>query len=640
MVRLTQILIIILLLCGGFMQAQQHDHVTSPKAIKAFNNALDSYRNREPEKAEKNLKKAIHIDSLYIDPYLLLADIEFDRNNLDEVIYLYGKAISIDPDYSETVYYLLGSACLENGDYSASVKWITKYLTLEGIRQDQKEYAEEKLKLASFRDWAMSNPVPFQPLNLGPAVNTIHDEFVNSITLDESKMVFTLMQPDSLIKGRFREGFVMAVKRDSIWELAGRTLPDLYELGNIGAMSLSPDGRFLFFTSCGAPNGYGSCDLYVCSKIGDGWSEPHNLGDVVNTSNWDSQPCFSADGQTLYFSSARKGGQGGSDLWLTIFKQGQGWTKPKNAGPNINTYHEEMAPFIHADGQTMYFSSKGHPGMGGFDLFITRQDSAGEWQKAQNLGWPVNTASDEINIVVSTNGKAAYLSSDLEEGFGGYDIYRFDLPANLAPQKVTYLEGKVFDAETLLPVGAELQLIDLETGDLTVRCESKSEDGHYLAALPGGRNYALHISKPGYLFYSQNFNLSLDEVSSGPVRIDVYLQPVKAGHSFVLNNIFFDTDEYTLNDLSMVELYKLNAFLVINPEISIMICGHTDDVGTEDYNQVLSKNRAAAVYNFLVELGIDPSRLRYKGFGKSQPISENATEEGRAENRRTEILIL
>ena len=150
----------------------------------------------------------------------------------------------------------------------------------------------------------------------------------------------------------------------------------------------------------------------------------------------------------------------------------------------------------------------------------------------------------------------------------------------------------------------------------------------------------MHISKPGYLFYSQNFNLSIDEVSAEPVRIDVYLQPVKAGHSFVLNNIFFDTDEYTLNDLSTVELYKLNAFLVINPDISIMICGHTDDVGTEDYNQVLSKNRAAAVYTFLVELGIDPSRLRYKGFGKSQPISENDTEEGRAENRRTEILIL
>ena len=622
------------------MHGQHQDHVASSKAQKAFDNALSHYRGDDSEKAEKELLKAISIDSLYIDPYLLLADIKYDRNNLDEVIYLYGKAISIDSAYSKTVYYLIGSACLENGDYHAAVIWLSKYISFAGIRNDQKEVAYKKFKLASFRHKAISNPVPFQPLNLGAAVNTAHDEFVNSITLDESKMVFTLMQPDSLIKGRFSEGFVMAIKKDSVWELAGRTLPDLYELGNIGAMSLSPDGRFLFFTSCGAPRGFGSCDLYVCSNIGGGWSDPQNLGDAVNTANWDSQPCFSADGKTLYFSSARKGGMGGSDIWFTVFKQGKGWIKPINAGPNINTNHEEMAPFIHADGQTMYFSSKGLTGMGGFDLFITRMDSAGQWQEAKNLGWPVNTSSDEINIVVSTNGKAAYLSSDLEEGFGGYDIYSFDLPADLAPQKVTYIEGKVFDAETLLPVGAELQLIDLETAKLTVRCESKSDDGHYIAALPGGRNYALHISKPGYLFYSENFNLSVDEVSEEPVKKDVYLQPVKAGHSFILNNIFFDTDEYTLSDLSLVELYKLNAFLVINPEISIMICGHTDDVGTEDYNQILSKNRAASVYDFLVEVGIDPARLKYIGYGKTKPISDNDTDEGRAENRRTEILIL
>jgi len=627
------------LLITGMVYAQQGEYKPNAKAEKAFGNALEHYRERDADKAEKELIKAIRLDSLFIDPYLLLADINYDRKKLDKVIDLYEKVLSIDPNYSSTVYYLLGKACLDNGDNTKASLHLNSFLSMKGITRDQMESAYKMLVLSQFREEALKNPIPFQPVNLGALINSRHDEFVNSITLDESRMIFTLMQPDTTVDGRFREGFVMAERKDSEWVVAGRALPDLYELGNIGAMSLSPDGRFLFFTSCGAAIGYGSCDLYVCGEDGDGWSKPFNLGDKVNTSNWDSQPCFSADGQTLYFSSARSGGYGGSDLWYTIFIQGKGWTRPINAGPNINTDHEEMAPYIHADGQSMYFSSKGHPGMGGFDLFISRMDSTGQWQKAENLGYPVNTSSDEINIVVATNGKGAYLSSDLEEGYGGYDIYSFELPANLAPQKVTYIEGFVYDAETMKAVEAEIQLLDLETSELKVRCES-GHDGHYIAALPGGNNYALHVSKPGYLFYSENFNLSINEVPEEPVKKDIHLQPVKSGQSFVLNNIFFDTDEYVLNELSTVELYKLNAFLIINPEVEILICGHTDDVGTAEYNQTLSERRAKAVYSFMVELGIQPARLKYKGFGKAQPVSDNDTEEGRAENRRTEIQIL
>jgi outer membrane protein OmpA-like peptidoglycan-associated protein len=360
----------------------------------------------------------------------------------------------------------------------------------------------------------------------------------------------------------------------------------------------------------------------------------------VNLESWDSQPCFSADGQTLYFASARLGGEGGSDIWSTRFIQDKGWTSPVNAGKQINTNQEEMAPFIHADGMSMYFSSKGHTGMGGFDLYFSRRDSTGNWMKPENLGWPVNTEADEINMVVSTNGKGAYLSSDLEDGYGGYDIYRFDLPVEFAPQKVSYLEGYVYDAETKKAVGAEIELFDLASGELSVRCASDPDKGYYIAALPGGKNYALNISKEGYLFYSENFNLEVTEILEEAVQKDVYLKPIKAGESFVLNNIFFDTDEYTLKDISLVELYKLNAFLVRNQGVNIMICGHTDDVGTAEYNQTLSENRAKSVFSFLVEHGITVSRLKFKGFGKSEPVAGNDTEEGRAENRRTEILIL
>lgn len=622
------------------LMAQQEDYVPKPRAKKAFDNAMESWRISHYSSAEQELKKAIKIDPGYQDAYILLGDIYYDMERYSDAIQSYESAVGIDSLHTPNLYYLLGRIYFDSGQYDEALKWLGMFLEFDGIREDLRGFAEEIKITTAFREYALSNPVPFLPENLGKYVNSEHNEYVNSITLDESSLVYTLNKPDSLIEGFFREGFVMAHNTDSGWVVAGRTLPDLHELGNIGAMSLSPDGRFLFFTSCGARGGFGSCDIYVCSKEGTGWSTPHNLGAAINTSNWDSQPCFSADGKTLFFVSARKGTIGGADIWYSEFIQGSGWTKAANLGSAINTHEEEMAPFIHPDGRTLYFSSKGHPGMGGFDLFMSRKDSSGNWSEPANLGYPINTESDEINIVVSTNGKGAYLSSRQEGGYGGYDIYRFDLPLDRAPLQVSYISGGIYDADTEEPLRAEILLIDLANGEVVVRCESDPVNGQYLAALPGGKNYALNIGKPAYLFYSDNFNLSLDNVPEKPVVMDVHLLPVKSGRTFVLNNIFFETDKYALGELSYVELLKLENFLNDNPIVRIMICGHTDNVGSAGYNQVLSENRAKSVYDYLIEHGIDPDRLEYKGFGLTQPVSDNDTEEGRALNRRTEVLIL
>lgn len=630
----------LLFLFSAGLMAQSEEYKPSRKALKAFESGLEEWRSRQFEKAEASLLKAIRLDTLYSQAYILLADLHMDRGRYGQAANWYSKAIALHPEQKDGLYYLLGQASLENRDYAGALEALDQYLRLEGIRRDKRDYAENLRELAYFRFQAIQDPVPFEPENLGPFVNSSNDEFVNSITLNEKKLVFTLMQPDSIIPGHYTEGFEMALKTDSGWVNAGSALPDLKVLGNVGAMSLSPDGNFLFFTSCGADGGYGSCDLYVCGRTNTGWSDPQNLGGVVNASSWDSQPCFSADGQTLYYSSSRGGGEGGSDIWMTKFTQGQGWSRPVNAGSAINSQEEEMAPFIHPDGQSMYFSSQGHTGMGGFDLFMSRIDSLGNWGKPVNLGYPVNTEGDEINIVVSTNGRAAYLSSDQEEGYGGYDIYRFELPEALAPRPVAYLEGRVYDAESLEGLEAEIELIDLQKGELSVRCASEPQNGNYLAALPGGKNYALNISKPGYMFFSENFNLALNDLQGEAYRLDVPLQAVKTGQSFTLNNVFFETDSFALDESSQVELFKLNAFLVHNPEVRIMICGHTDNTGSVSYNQELSEKRARSVYSFLLEIGIDPRRLEYKGFGKSQPVSDNKTEEGKAENRRTEILIL
>ncbi len=631
---------IILILSSCIVHAQEDTGQPDPKARKYFKRALEYWLDFDLDRAKKQLQKAVSIDTAYADAHILLGDIAYTLHNWDEAAAHYLKAKTIDSTRSEAMHYILGKVYFDKKDYRESAAWFGKYLDTEGLRPERREHADELYHTAVFRYGAYEDPVLFEPVNLGPHINSANDEFVNSITLDEHQLVYTLMQPDTSRPDFYREGFMMAVWQDTSWVVSGRALPDLYSLGNIGAMSLSPDGRHLFFTSCGAIGGYGSCDLYVCTRNASGWSSPKNLGSRVNTDTWDSQPCFAADGKTLYFVSARAGGQGGSDIWYSTLSDEGDWSRPVNAGPVINTPKEEMAPLIHPDGATMYFSSKGHTGMGGFDLFVTRKDSSGQWTEPGNMGWPINTPSDEINIVVATNGKAAYISSDLDEGYGGYDIYRFELPAALAPGRVSYLEGKVYDAETKEPLDANIVLIDLESGNTVVRCSSEAYNGHYIAALPGGRNYALNVSRPGYVFYSENFNLRMENVPEEAVVMDVPLRRVKSGQSFVLKNIFFETDEYSLDELSLVELYKLNAFLVQNPDIRIMICGHTDDVGTEAYNFELSEKRARSVHSFLIEAGISPDRLEYKGFGKSQPVSGNETEEGRALNRRTEVVIL
>ena len=552
------ILYIIIIFLPLFVLAQEEVHQPDPKAEKAFKMGLNLWKQFDTDKAEKQLRKAIEIDSMYVDPYILMGELKQEKGSLNETVYYFEKAISIDSSFSSVLYYMLGDIYVKYGEFARANEYLGLFLEFPNLREAQRDRGEALLETALFRLHATENPIPFEPENLGPVVNSSYDEFVNSITLDEKNIVYTLMEPDDIIRGHYKEGFEMAVKTDSGWTKAGRALPDLHTLGNIGAMSLSPDMRFLFFTSCGAQGGYGSCDLYVCGKDGEGWTRPQNLGGTVNLESWDSQPCFSADGQTLFFASARPGGEGGSDIWSTRFIQDKGWTSPVNAGKQINTNKEEMAPFIHADGMSMYFSSKGHTGMGGFDLYLSRRDSTGNWMKPENLGWPVNTEADEINMVVSTNGKAAYLSSDLDGGYGGYDIYRFDLPKECAPLKVSYLEGYVYDAETMKAVGADIELFNLASGELSVRCASDPDKGYYIAALPGGKNYALNISKEGYLFYSENFNLEVTEIFEEAVQKDVYLKPIKAGESFVLNNIFFDTDDYTLKEISRVELYKLN----------------------------------------------------------------------------------
>ena len=315
------------------------------------------------------------------------------------------------------------------------------------------------------------------------------------------------------------------------------------------------------------------------------------------------------------------------------------WSFPVNLGANLNTPGNEQSPFIHPDNQSIYFSSEGHSNMGKGDIFISRQDSNKQWIPALNLGYPINTWNNEVGLFVNAAGDMAYYSSDRLKD-RGLDIYEFPLYTEARPIPVSYMKGRVFNARTWKGIEATFQLIDLQTGDLVMESSSAPEEGDFLVSLPAGRNYALNVSKPGYLFYSDNFSFAGVYKLSDPFLKDVPLSPISAGEKVILRNVFYAFDSYEVQSESEAELGIVIEFMNLNPNIKIEISGHTDNVGNDQYNQLLSEKRARSVVDYLAAKGIHTDRLSFKGYGSSMPIAANDTEEGRSTNRRTELRIV
>ena len=277
--------------------------------------------------------------------------------------------------------------------------------------------------------------------------------------------------------------------------------------------------------------------------------------------------------------------------------------------------------------------------MGGKDLFVSRLGKDGKWQKPENLGYPINSSGDENGLTLTANGTYAFFSSNNLNGSGGFDIYTFELPPNLRPHKVTYLKGVVSDAVTKQPLESAVEIIDLVKNAPVYQDYSSADRGDFLATLTTGRNYGLNISRDGYLFYSANFSL-IGHEDGNPFNIAALLQPIEVGNKVILKNIFFDTNKSDIKDESKPELQKLIDFLSLNPTVRIEVSGHTDNVGTNQSNQVLSENRAKAVYQYLIASGINAGRLTYKGYGEIEPVASNDNEDDRGRNRRTEFKII
>ncbi len=653
-------LLIAFLLTFQVFYGQDQYTTNSKKAAKFFKEGLSSYRLDDYDKALDKVNKAIEADNEFIEAYIIKGQIFEEKENYKNAINAYQKAIGIDPDFFPNAIYSTGLLYKKLGQYQEAKRNFKKFLEDQKGDPILKEKANKQIESCDFAIKQKHNPVDFKPENMGNSVNSRHDEYWPSISADGKTLVITRLIPREdldeiekrlqrmpeekrkLMESRIhkkQEDFFISHRDDSVWNVARNMGSPLNTKFNEGAQSLSADGKTMYFSACNKSDGQGGCDIYISEKKNGSWSKPLNLGKPVNTGKWESQPSISPDGQTLYFVSNRKGGLGKKDIWKSQKNEDDEWKKPVNLGDSINTPEEEMAPFIHMDNQTLYFASAGWLGMGDMDLFMAEKKGDTAWTSPVNLGYPINTPESEFGMAVSPAGHKAYYASDRKRD-SGKDIYMFELPVKVQPVATSYMKGNVFDAETNKPLKANFELISMKSGKTIMNSYSREETGSFLVSIPSNHNYILNVSKKGYLFYSDNFKLEGKHEASEPYLKDIPLKPLEAGEKMILRNVFYATDSFKLKPESKVELNKVLKLLDNNSTLQIEISGHTDNVGTDSYNKELSVNRARSVYDYLIEKGIDPDRLTFKGYGEKQPIATNETPEGRAKNRRTEIKVL
>lgn len=641
--HITTCLAVIICLSVSSAFSQNQYSTTSKKAVQAFNIALQEYQSRNYSVALEYVKKAVDIDRSFAEAWFLMADIYAEMNNNQGIISTLKHILEEKPDLFPAAWYNLGKAYFSEGGYQEAKSAFLRFLNYKGQNESLVQQAQFYLRSCDFALQAMKNPVPFVPVNLGDSINTAYDEYWPSLSVDEQILVYTVLLPVNMrIQGKQRsrqEDFYVSYFRNGFWSKGVDMGPPLNTLDNEGAQTLTPDGRTMYFTACNRPDGKGQCDIYVSYRQGDQWTEPENLGSPVNTSASEKQPSISPDGKTLFFASNRPGSKGGLDIWFSTKNEDGSWQNPVNLGDSINTPKDEQSPFIHADNTTLYFSSNGHIGMGGFDIYMTRRRKDSTWSAPVNLGYPINTCRDEIGLIVNASGNRAYFATNRETA-RGQDIYYFDLYPQVRPVPVSYIKGVVTDAATGAPLEASFELINLKTSLSVVTAKSDPVTGTFLVALPPGFNYMLNVSKQGYLFYSDHFALADTFTEAKPFLMRIALHPVKPGEKAVLKNIFFAWNSAELQPESFAELNKLLSFMRENPEVRIEVSGHTDNTGSPEYNLKLSLNRAKVVADYLIKNGMDPSRIVARGYGEKQPVAGNDTEEGRALNRRTEFRIL
>ena len=599
-------------------------------------------------KIERLIEKRSYYDALdalhdlngFAVSFVLKAEILFRRGDYFNAETEALKVIDICPDDFPKANYFLGKVAFDRKDYVNADIYLRKAINL----QISDPYYSDAIMLyedAKVLSGIINNPVQFRP-KIVKGLSTKNDEYLPIISPDQDLAFFT-RRSDRInlhsITKNIVEEFVFSKKIDGSFDV-GEALDYPFNLeSNEGGASITIDNKILYYTKCIRDGkGYNNCDIYYVNRENGAWSDVQDFPKYISGINsWESQPTVSADGNVIIFSSDRVGGYGKMDLY-EINKENGVWTKPKNLGSYINSNEHEKSPYLHTDGRTLFFASTNFPSLGGFDIFFSRKDSLGNWQKPINIGFPINSLADEISLFVSTDGNKAYFASNNLNGIGGWDIYSFTLYAEARPERVLFLKGSLLDENNHAIEGVALEIKNVSTQEITT---IKVDNGSYVSSLTLATDddVLVTVKKHGFAFNSTYIS-SEDTSFNSPSELNFEMQSLEEGKSFNIENIYFDNNSYEVKHATREILIEFAQYLEINNRLIIEINGFTDNIGDKVDNQFLSENRAKAVRDLIVIQGISEERVLYNGFGESLPISNNNTESGRGKNRRTEFKII
>ena len=580
-------------------------------------------------------------------------------------------ANKLDPAVESDLAYWLAWTYHLNSRWDDAIKHYQ--LFLQSSKKNAMETEDVNKKITECQNGKQFSSIPERVFidNLGPNINTIYPEYGAAITADEETIMFTARR-DNTTGGKKDEGdnkyfedVYVSNKLNGKWQPSKQLSKNVNTESHDAVAGLSLDGSKLFIYRDLAKDGG---DVYETVLFGADWEPPVHMNKNINTKYHENTVSLSYDSRQLYFITNKESGLGGGDIYICELDLKGEWSSSKNLGPELNTKYDEDGVFLHPDGQTMFFSSKGHNSMGGYDIFKSTFAN-GKWGKPVNLGYPINGPDDDVFFVVAGSGSRAYFASAKQGGYGDQDLYKITflgpekapllntqdqliaMAANpvsnlkienaveVASAKLTILKGVVTDAKTNQPLESSIDLIDNDKNIVLATFKSNSSTGKYLVTLPSGKNYGIAVKREGYLFHSENFNIP-DNAAFQEFTKDVALKKIEIGSTIVLRNIFFDFDKATIRPESANELERLIKLLNDNPTLKIELGSHTDSKGSDDYNWKLSENRSKSVVDYLIAKGISTSRLVAKGYGETKPMDTNETDEGRQNNRRTEFKIL
>jgi len=666
--KIRIIIAFILLFYFNNIFSQNCDTVTTSSLNDIYQNVIINHLQNYVN-ASNMLNQVIKLDSTFVNSYYLLGKLSYDKllesQNLsvneksdiyrENAIRNLKKTIEKCPEYDNyNSFYYLGVIYYDSDNYEKSLESLNLFISQNNLNETFLADANKKISLINDYYYLINNPVDFNPVLLD-GVCSDADEFLPLVSPNGEFFFYTRRFKDvknALTSNDYIEEFTFSTRLTSIDSCeekytTGEPMPYPFNDGRLqGGATITIDNNLMFITICEFERSYytsyKNCDLFYTTFESGEWSTLKRVGkNVNNLTTFEGQPSITTDGKTVYFASNRDGGFGGFDIYKIIMnEEDDTWSDPINLGTKINTAGDEKTPFIHSDDKSLYYASNGSGGIGGFDIFMSILSDENVWSEPQNIGYPINTVADEVAFIISTNGQKIYFSYLKPDSETGWDICTVDLPKNVRPAKVLLLTGDITDELGNPAKNATVELTNIQTLESTEGLVNE-ETGKYAVStvVELDDSFVLTVNSEG-TFFDTYFIDPFNELYDPPTELDIQLHSIEKELPVELRTVNFETNSAELNETSIICIKKLLKFLEVNNTLIIEIDGHTDNVGGYKENLELSKMRAKAVHDYLIDNGIEKKRVSYQGFGESKPINSNNTDEGKADNRRVEFIVM